>query len=114
MSMSKRLLFDRNPLDDAYRAKLRQETREYISQFPFRIARRRRNREGGGYWDNKWWISLEKAVRDIGLDSIVVNDGQMFRSNADREAALKLAEEIRADFENRVIKKKTLPSSPLL
>jgi hypothetical protein len=106
--MSKRLLFDRNPLDDAYRAKLKDEASEYMSQFQFRIARRRRNREGGGYWDNKWWISLERAVKDIGLESIVVNDGQMFRSNADREAALKLAEEIRADFENRVMKKKSL------
>jgi hypothetical protein len=107
MNMSKRLLFDRNPLDDAYRAKLKDEASEYMSQFPFRIARRRRNRESGGYWDNKWWISLERAVKDIGLESIVVNDGQMFRSNTDREAALKLAEEIRADFESRVMKKRS-------
>lgn len=105
--MAKRILFDRNPLDDAYRAKLKQETSEYVSQFSFRIARRRRNREGAGYWDNKWPISLQKAIRDLELDSIILNDGQMFRSDADREAALKLAEEIQADFENRILKRKS-------
>lgn len=47
MSATKRLLFDRNPLDDAARERMRKQTSSYLSEFPHRIAMKRRGSSGG-------------------------------------------------------------------
>ncbi|WP_441255674.1 hypothetical protein [Tardiphaga sp. 285_C5_N1_2] len=66
MSMSKRMLFGNDPVDDHIREKLRKDTEEFLEPFKFKIPTRRKNRLGRGpHWD-PYWRSCLTAAGGIG------------------------------------------------
>ena len=94
MSMSKRLLFDRNPLDQATWERMRRETAGNLSGFVHRLPMKRKGRGSARYWDRLWPLSVEQAVRELGFGVVRVNDG-LFTREADQIARIKArAEEI--------------------
>lgn len=94
MSISKRILFDKNPVDDLIRERLRSQSRDYAAQFTFRIPTRRKNPAPGSYWDRIWPLSLSKAEKELGIEALHVNDSIMVRTAADQAALLARAKEI--------------------
>lgn len=94
MSVSKRLLFDKNPADDPVRGRMGAQRGEYLAQFTFRIPTRRKNPISGRRWDSLWPLSLSKAEAELGIDAVRVNDGIMVRTATDKEALLARAQEI--------------------
>lgn len=94
MSATKRLLFDRNPLDDAARERLREQTSSYLSEFSHRIAMKRRAVTGVRYWDPLWPTSLEQAARELKTDVVRINDGMFTREINERDALRSRAEAI--------------------
>jgi len=97
MSMSKRLLFDRNPLDDAARERMRRQTSGYLAKFPHRLAMKRKGGPGGRYWDARWPMSIEQAVRELGFEVVRVSGGMFTREKTERDEILVRAEEIWRD-----------------
>lgn len=93
MSLTKRIWVDRDPDYADIRAKAAKEIRETIAKYPERAPLRRKNRRPGGVrWDPLWSFHLQKASAELGLDTIIVNDGIMFRTNSDKTKAVALAE----------------------
>jgi len=97
MSMSKRLLFGRNPLDDEARERMRRETSSYLAAFPHRLAMKRKGGPGARYWDPRWPMSIEQAVRELGIEVVRVNGGMFTREEDERDGILARAEEIWRD-----------------
>lgn len=93
MSMSKRLLFGNNPLDDGARKRLAESAAEYRQQFRYRLPMKRKATSGSQYWDRLWPISVERAVRELGYDVLRVNDGLFARDAEHIEAIKRRAEE---------------------
>ena len=101
MSMSKRLLFCNNPLDDRARKRLTEAAAEHRQQFRYRLPMKRKATSGSQYWDRLWPISVERAVRELGYDVLRVNDG-LFARDADHiETIRSRAEEIRCELDGR-------------
>ena len=94
MSMSKRLLFDRNPRDDDARERLRLQTSSYLADFPHRLAMRRRARPDARYWDRRWPMSVEQAVRELDIEVVRINGGMFARERIERDQIITRAEEI--------------------
>ncbi|MCG6122971.1 MAG: hypothetical protein MEP57_09795 [Microvirga sp.] len=97
MSMSKRLLFDRNPLDDEAQGRMRRETADNLAEFTHRLAMKRKGNSTARYWDPRWPMSIEQAVSELGIDVIRVNDGMFTREEVERDEILERAEEIWRD-----------------
>lgn len=97
MSMTKRFLFGRRPEDDPRREALRAAAGEEIAGYTFRLAAKKKNAAGRPYWCPYWRSSLDKAVRQLGIHHIYINDGLMLRTEADREAVLARASQLYAD-----------------
>lgn len=112
MSLSKRILFENDPADDAARALLHERARQTIELFTFKIPTRRRSRLGiGTYWDSIWPSCLHRAARELNLEHVTVNSHVCTKTQADvdsivaqaevfyktrAESALKIAAEIAA------------------
>ena len=94
MSMSKRLLFDRNPLDEPYRERMRREAWERMEGFTHRIATRRRNPAGRPYWDPLWPSSLSRAARELKIEVVLINDGMFTREGPECDSIKARAETI--------------------
>lgn len=92
MSMSKRLLFDRNPLDEPVRERMRREAAAFLEPFKYRIALKRRNRAAHPYWDVSWRMSVSRAARELGFEVVTINDGLFTREMSERDAILARAE----------------------
>lgn len=94
MSMSKRLIFGRNPLDAAARDRLRSQASDYLEEFPHRLAMKRKGGMGTRYWDARWPMSVEQAVRELGFEIVRVNGGMFTREKTERDEICARAEEI--------------------
>lgn len=94
MSASKRLFFDRNSLDDPVRASMQCATANYLSEFTHRLPMKRRATKGLRHWDKLWPISVEQAVRELGVDVVRINGGMFTRLVAERDAIKCRAEEL--------------------
>jgi hypothetical protein len=93
MSLTKRVLFGKDPALDQIRRRIGEENWAYVDKFPFRVPMRRRNKGAGTpQWDRHWPISLERAVEELKLEVVRVNEGMFFRSEHQRDAAVRLAE----------------------
>lgn len=99
LSLSKRLLFASNPLDSAARAEMRKRNAEYIAQFPYRIAMKRRATSGSQYWDSRWALCLERAVRELEIEVVRVNGGLFTSDENDRDAVRDRAENLRSQID---------------
>lgn len=97
MSMSKRLLFDRNPLDDTAREQLKRQTAGYLGEFTNRLAMKRKAKQSAKYWDQYWPMSVEQATRELGFEVVRVNDGLFTRTENERDAIKDRAEVIWAE-----------------
>jgi hypothetical protein len=95
MSLYKRIWIDRDPAYENYRHERMAEAWQEIAEFKFRIARRRYQYDGKGKsLDRLWPISLGRAVRTLAIDTRNVNDGVLFRTQADCDNVKALAEKI--------------------
>lgn len=92
MSMTKRILFGRNPIDDPIRERMRREASEYVKDFTHRIAMNRRNPVGRPYWDPLWHSSLNRAARELEIEVVRINGGMFTREVAQRDAIKARAE----------------------
>ena len=117
MSLTKRILFDKDPFYDEARRKLSESIADHCSQFTFRIARNRRNSDKSSrrHWDYLWPISVEIAAKELNAESIEINAGIHFRTAKEMEAVKSLAEHIWGDgtSRHRVIKRLGTTTKPL-
>ena len=95
MSISKRVLFDKNPSDDGVRKRLAEAAAELRQEFRYRLTMKRKAVTGSQYWDRLWPLSIERAVRELGYDVLRVNDGLFTREREHIEAIKMRAQEIR-------------------
>lgn len=94
MSITKRIWIDKDPAYADVRAAAAQEFWDAVADYPERVPLRRKNRFGTRVrWDPTWPFHLRKAVAELRLDTISVNEGILFRSKADKTKAMALAEQ---------------------
>jgi hypothetical protein len=92
MSYSKRILFGDDPADAAVRAQLEDKTRAHLAAFTFKIPVRRKNPLPGPYWDPRWRVALDRAVRELAVRVVNINDQVCASSQADANAIKAKAE----------------------
>ena len=97
MSMTKRILFGRNPADDPVRERMRRDTADYLESFTHRIPMKRRAKHGPRYWDSLWPYSLERARLELEIEVVRINGGMFTREAAERDAVLSRPEAIWRD-----------------
>ncbi|HEV2818255.1 MAG TPA: hypothetical protein VGW40_13665 [Allosphingosinicella sp.] len=98
MSLTKRIFLENDPAYEDVRRRCGEEAWAYIRQFKFRIPTRRRNRAASyPYWSPLWRTSLQRAVKELGVESVNVNDGLFLRTEADMKAVRALAETLCGD-----------------
>ena len=74
MSYSKRILFGNDPVDDPIRAQLQARTEALLKPFAFKISTRRKNPAPGPRWDPGWRWALHRAVGELGIETVNIND----------------------------------------
>lgn len=95
MGLTKSILFDNDPAHDEIRKELAEQRDKLFAEFAVRLPTRRKNRlEGGGRWDNLWPSSLSQAAKELGIESININDGKFFRTAAERDRTRARADEM--------------------
>lgn len=100
MSMSKRLLFGNNPLDDSARMRLGEATARFRQDFQYRLPMKRKAKGGRQYWDSLWPCSIQRAVRELGYEVVRVNDGLFAREPRHIEEIKLRAEAIRRSMDS--------------
>ena len=94
MSVYKRIFIDKDPPYAAVRAVAARQAWTHIDQFKFRLAWNRKNRLASSpRWDPLWRSALSKAVKELGVDSVNVNEGAFFRT-ADDASTVKARAEV--------------------
>ena len=83
MSATKRLLFgggrQSEPLKSAWKAKLE----ELEARLTVRIPTRRKNPLQGRRWDPLWPSCLARAARELGIETVQINDGMFVATDED-------------------------------
>lgn len=92
MSYSKRILFGNDPADDAIRAQLQARTEALLKPFTFKIPTRRKNPSPGPHWDPRWRWALHRAVGELGIETVNINDQVCARSKAEADSIKAKAE----------------------
>jgi hypothetical protein len=95
MSLTKRILFDKDPAHDEIREKIFGDPDEIIPQYPFGAPLRRKNRLAESpHWDPLWPRRLHRTAEDLKHDHITVNSRMMFRTEEARDAVMGRAEQL--------------------
>jgi hypothetical protein len=94
MSYSKRILFGDDPTDDPIRAQLQEKTRAFLEPFTFKIPTRRKNPLPGPRWDPRWRWALHRAVDELDIETVNINDQVCARSKADADLIRAKAEKL--------------------
>ncbi|WP_440657746.1 hypothetical protein [Ensifer adhaerens] len=95
MSISKRILFERDPNDDAARAEINARVAEAISDFSFKVPLRRKNQlSASPRWDPFWPNCVMQAAKDLGVKVKCVNDQVCTRTREEAVGVKKVAESI--------------------
>jgi hypothetical protein len=105
MSRTKAFLFDRLPQDDARKAELTAEFKQHAAAFAFRVPTRRKNPLGRPRWDPLWPACLRKAAKELGVETIQINDGLHLRSIEDRELVVERAEALLKEGPSSIFKR---------
>jgi hypothetical protein len=92
MGLTKRIWIERDPAYEDVRQRLLESAK--LHEFAFRIATRRKNRMSPGpRWCPLWANCLDKAARQLSIETRLINDGVFFRAEFERDAVLALAEQ---------------------
>ncbi len=95
MGLTKKILFDNDPARDGIRADWRTVDAEHVANFTVPIQTKRKNRIGRGpYWDAFWPSALAKALEELGIESIIVNDRYCVRTAEQARTVRERAEAI--------------------
>jgi hypothetical protein len=95
MGLTKRIFIDKDPAYEAERRRVAAACSAHVAEFAFRVAGKRKNREGSRpHWDPFWPNALGGAASQLGLESVNVNGGVFFRTQAQAEAVEALAEQM--------------------
>lgn len=98
MSLTKRILFDKDPAHNEIRKKIFGDPAEVIPQYPFGAPLRRKNRLADSpHWDPLWPRRLAIAAEELKNDQITVNSRMMFRTKEARDATMQRAEQLWAE-----------------
>lgn len=93
MSITKRILFDRDTTFDGARARMRTDFETLQAEFPFRIAGKRKARAGTSrYWDAWWPASLTRSAEALGIETLHINGGVFVRTEDERNTLQAAAE----------------------
>lgn len=106
MGLTKNILFGDDPAHDSIREAWREAAAERIAAFPVPIQTKRKNRLGPGpYWDPFWPSALSTALKELGIEAIVVNERYCVRTDEQARAVLGRAEAVHksriAEWERR-------------
>lgn len=96
MSITKRILFENHPEDDAARAEIKKSNWDYIREFAFRLPCRRKGPDGR--WDSCWPGYLSRAAEQLGIEFVFVNEGMFFRLDEDRAQVLQRAKQLEKEY----------------
>lgn len=99
--MTKRISFDRNPVDNLARQELRERVFRFVGEYEFRVPLRKRNRNGLSYWDVQWRATVVETADDLGFDYILVNSSLMLRFEPDRSKLMSAASARYKELEDR-------------
>lgn len=103
MGLTKRIFVECDPAYADIRRQYADEATRYLKQFPFRIGTRRRNRMATKpHWDPIWRVSLQRAVKELGIEVAWVNDGVFLRTEGEAERLRVHAEALCAEFHARL------------
>lgn len=95
MGLTKRILFGNDPAFDGTRQAWREAAAKRIAAFAFPIQTKRRNRLGRGpYWDPFWPSAVTTALKELGIDALVVNERYCVRTDVQARAVRGHAEAI--------------------
>ena len=93
MGLTKRIFIDKDPAYEDVRRRAAREASDYCAQFTHRIATKRRNAIGDRpHWDPFWSNALQQAGKALAIETVNINGGMFFKTDADRVAVLALAE----------------------
>lgn len=103
MGLTKRIFIERDPAYEEVRRRYAEDFERHRKEFPFRIGTRRRNRKATKpYWDATWRIVLQRAVKQLGLEVLWVNDRIFLRTSIDLELLKARAELLHSNFHARL------------
>ena len=93
MGLTKRILFGDDPAHDGIRQKWREAAAERIAAFAFPIQTKRKNRLGRGpYWDPFLPSAVSAALKELGIEAIIVNERYCVRTTERARAVRDRAE----------------------
>lgn len=85
MSATKRLLFGGGLQSEPSRSEWRTKLDELSARLTVRIPTRRKNPLYGRRWDPLWPSCLAQAARELGIETVHVNDGLFVATDADAD-----------------------------
>jgi hypothetical protein len=101
MGLIKKILFGDDPAHDAIREAWRKAAADRVAGFPFPIQTKRKNRLGRGpYWDPFWSSAVATALKELGVEAIIVNERYCVRT---REEARGVRDRAEAIHKERIV-----------
>lgn len=99
MGLSKKIRIGKDPAYGEFRQQQLAQARTdaKLEEFTFRIGMRRKNAMPGRRWCPLWPNRLKGAAEGLYIDYRLVNDVILFRTAADRDEVLALAEKLWRD-----------------
>jgi len=94
MSSTKRLLFGGGLKSEPFKSAWNARLDELSARLTVRIPTRRKNPLYGRRWDPHWPFCLTRAARDLGIETMHVNDGIFVATDADAERLKDRAQKI--------------------
>jgi hypothetical protein len=106
MGLTKRILFGDDPAHDGIRQERREAAAVRVAAFAFPIQTKRKNRLGRSpYWDPFWPSAVSAALKELGIEAIIVNERYCVRTIEQTRAVRDRAEAIHkkrvTDWERR-------------
>lgn len=108
MGLTKRILFGDDSAHHGIRQAWREAAAERVTAFSFPIKTKRKNRLGlGPYWDPLWPSAVSAALKELGIEAIIVNERYCVRTIEQAQAVRSRAEAIHkkrvADWNGRQV-----------
>jgi hypothetical protein len=106
MGLMKTILLGDDPAHDGIRDVWRKAAADRVAKFPCPIQTKRKNRLGRGpYWDPFWRSAVATALKELGVEAIIVNERYCVRTCDEARGARDRAEAIHketiAEWERR-------------